>query len=173
MKRFCTRRTRKTRQTNPGDTFADRSNSEKLDVSGISQLPRGLFPTMHVVLDSVQATSNSPFTLNVTVAFPLTQQGRPRRELISELNTQPGLSPVNASMSGLPHTTHHSGPRRLAKSYLVRNLHSLQSSGLCWRTVSPWSSIPGFFDRREEAIDANFASHSQAEHKKRAGKPRY
>ena len=55
------------------------------------------------------------------------------KELISELNTQPGLSPVNASMGGLPHTTHHSGPRRLAKSYLVRNLHSLQSSGFCWR----------------------------------------
>ncbi len=40
-------------------TFSDRYNSEKLDVPGISQLPRGLFPIMHVVLDSVLATSNS------------------------------------------------------------------------------------------------------------------
>ena len=60
------------------------------------------------------------------------------KELISELNTQPGLSPVNASTGWLPIQTHHSGPRRLAKSYLVRNFHSLPSSGFHWRTLSPF-----------------------------------
>ena len=60
------------------------------------------------------------------------------KELISELNTQPGLSPVNASTAWLPIQTHHSGPRRLAKSYLVRNFHSLPSSGFHWRTQSPF-----------------------------------
>ncbi len=93
---------------------------------------------MPVVPDSVEVTSDSPFTFDITVAFTLTEQGQPRKELISEIKTQPGHSPVNASMSGLPHTTHDSGSRRLAKSYLVRNVHSLQSSGLRWRTVSPW-----------------------------------
>ena len=36
---------------------------------------------------------------------------------------------MNASTGWLPIQTHHSGPRRLAKSYLVRNFHSLPSSG--------------------------------------------
>ncbi len=57
--------------------ISDRSNFEKLDVSEISQLPRELFQTMHVVLDAVEVTSDSPFTFDITVAFPLTQQGRP------------------------------------------------------------------------------------------------
>ena len=48
---------------------------KKLDVSGISWLLRGLFPAITVVLDSVLVTSNSPLTLNITAAFPLTQQG--------------------------------------------------------------------------------------------------
>ena len=110
---------------------------QKLDVSGISQLPRGLLPTMPAVLNSVQATSNSSLALDITVAFPpLIQQVSHRTELISKLNTQPGLYLVSASTRGLPHKTQHSRPRRLAKYYLVRNLHSLQSSGLCWRTVS-------------------------------------
>jgi hypothetical protein len=93
--------------------FSNRSNSQKLDVSGISQLPRRLFQAMPVVMDAVSATSNSPLSLNITVAFPLTQQGRPRKERIPELNTQAGLSPVNASMDGLPHTRHHSRQSRL------------------------------------------------------------
>ena len=41
------------------------------------------------------------------------------------------------SMSESPHVTHHAGPRRLAESYVVRNFYSLQTSGFCWRTVSP------------------------------------
>ena len=32
---------------------------------------------MPVVPDSVEVTSDSPFTFDITVAFPLTQQGRP------------------------------------------------------------------------------------------------
>ena len=66
-------------------------------------------------------------------AWPLTPWGRNRTRLVfrstslspspccdkvghhkmrfSELNTRPGLSPVNASIGGLPHKTHHSEPR--------------------------------------------------------------
>ena len=60
-----------------------------------------------------------------------------RREMISELNTRPGCASVNASPGQLPVPTHHSRPRRLARSYLVRLFHSRLSSGLCRRTPSP------------------------------------
>ena len=74
-------------------------------------------------------------------------------EVISELNTQPGLSPVNASPCQLPVTTHHSGPRRLAKSYLVRNFHSLQSSGFCWRTLTPLFGPAGWKHSKTPKLD--------------------
>src|SRR5580700_9206795 len=60
-----------------------------------------------------------------------------RRKMISELNTRPGCASVNASPEQLPVPTHHSRPRRLARSYLVRLFHSQLSSGLCRRTPSP------------------------------------
>ena len=63
-----------------------------------------------------------------------------RRKMFSELNTRPGCASVNASPGQLPTPTHHSRPRRLARSYLVRLLHSQLSSGLCRRTLSPLSS---------------------------------
>ena len=42
---------------------------------------------------------------------------------------EPGCTSVNASMHKLPDTPHHSRPRRLARSYLVRLFHSLPFSG--------------------------------------------
>ena len=57
--------------------FSDRSTSLDGDVSGISQLPRGSFPAVRVVSDSVGVTSDSPLSFDVTVAFPLSRQGRP------------------------------------------------------------------------------------------------
>src|SRR5580700_3756624 len=62
-----------------------------------------------------------------------------RRKMISELNTRPGCASVNASPEWLPTPTHHSRPRRLARSYLVRLFHSQLSSGLCRRTLSPFT----------------------------------
>ena len=38
----------------------------------------------------------------------------------------------------MPGTTHHSRPRRLARSFLVRLFHSLPFSGLRQRTLTPW-----------------------------------
>jgi len=55
--------------------------------------------------------------------------------MFSELNTQPSCTSVNASMYKLPDTPHHSRPRRLARSYLVRLFHSLPLSGLRRRTL--------------------------------------
>ena len=57
--------------------------------------------------------------------------------MFSELNTPPGCTSVNASPCRLPDNTHHSRPRRLARSYLVRLLHSLLFTGFRRRTPSP------------------------------------
>ncbi len=35
---------------------------------------------MRVVSDSVRVTSDSPLTFDITIAFPLTQQGRPSQK---------------------------------------------------------------------------------------------
>ena len=57
--------------------------------------------------------------------------------MFSELNTRPGCTSVNASPRRLPDDTHHSRPRRLARSYLVRLFHSLPFSGFRRRTLTP------------------------------------
>jgi len=58
--------------------FSDRSAvMETVDVAGVSRLPRGEFPTVRVVSDSVGVTSDLPLTFDITVAFPLSGQGRP------------------------------------------------------------------------------------------------
>jgi len=91
----------------------------------------------------VGLTSDSPLSFDITVAFPLSGQGRPPQkdallqENTVEFNTQPGCTSVNASRRKLPGTTHHSRPRRLARSYLVRLFHSLPLSGLRRRTLTP------------------------------------
>ena len=58
-------------------------------------------------------------------------------------NAQPGCTSVNASCRQLPAVTHHSRPRRLARSYLVRLFHSLPFSGLRRRTLTPLPSPKG------------------------------
>ena len=51
-------------------------------------------------------------------------------------NTRPGCTPVNASIRRLLNAPHHSRPRRLVRSCLVRLFHSQLSSGLRRRTLS-------------------------------------
>lgn len=50
---------------------------------------------MHQVYDS-GAPAEYSLNVPVRVVFPLTQQGRHAHLYISELNTEPALSPVNA-----------------------------------------------------------------------------
>jgi hypothetical protein len=57
--------------------FSDRSASCETNVSGVSRLPRGKFPIVHVVLVSVGVTGSLPDALDITIAFPLSGQGRP------------------------------------------------------------------------------------------------
>ena len=55
--------------------------------------------------------------------------------MFSELNGQPGCTPVNASLGQSPIQTHHSGPKLMANLYFVRLFHSLLSCGFCRRSV--------------------------------------
>ncbi len=69
--------------------------------------------------------------------LPVTGSGSATaEECFPEFNTPPGCTSVNASPRQLPADAHHSRPRRLARSYLVRLFHSLLSPGLCRRTPS-------------------------------------
>jgi hypothetical protein len=44
---------------------------------------------------------------------------------VSQLNTQPVISPVNASRQPSRTAAHHSGPERLARPYSAVDLHLL------------------------------------------------
>jgi hypothetical protein len=58
--------------------FADRSVSMgETDAAEVSRLPRGRFPTVLVVSDSVGFTADLPLAFVMNVAFPLSGQGRP------------------------------------------------------------------------------------------------
>ena len=76
---------------------------DETDIAGVSRLPRERFPTVHVVLDSVGEKPDLPLTFDITVASPLTGQGRPPQKnarvsgVTVELNTQPSCTSVNAS----------------------------------------------------------------------------
>lgn len=61
-----------------------------------------------------------------------------RKRMFSELNTLPDCASVNASPWRLPDRTHHARSRRLARSYLVRLLHSRLSPDLRRRTPAPF-----------------------------------
>jgi len=71
--------------------------------------------------------------------FPCQNKVGLHKRMFSELNTPPGCTSVNASPGWLPRPTHHSRPRRLARSYLVRLFHSQLSSGFRRRTLTPFS----------------------------------
>jgi len=72
---------------------------------------------------------------------PLNPGGSPLPDTrTGQLDTQPGCTSVNASSRRLPDDTYHSRPRRLARSYLVRLLHSLLSSGFSPTHLDPFIS---------------------------------
>ncbi len=53
---------------------------------------------------------------------------------VSQLNTQPMVSPVNASRPPSRVSAHHSGSRLLARLYRVEDFHLLSFASLSWRT---------------------------------------
>ena len=53
---------------------------------------------------------------------------------VSQLNTQPMVSPVNASRQTSRSAAHHSGPERLARPYSAVDFHLLSFASLSWRS---------------------------------------
>ena len=69
------------------------------------------------------------------VAFPSTERGRHLGiRPVSQLNTQPMVSPVNASRQPSRTAAHHSGPELLARLCSVVDFHLLSFASLSWRS---------------------------------------
>jgi hypothetical protein len=54
---------------------------------------------------------------------------------VSQLNTQPMVSPVNASRQTSRAAAHHSGSGRLARPYPAKDFHLLSFASLSWRSL--------------------------------------
>jgi len=79
-------------------------------VRGISRFSCIECPRMLRVYDSVGPISDSLNNATHRIAFPIVQQGRHPRAVISELNGWPALPPVNASRAASRLPAHDSGP---------------------------------------------------------------
>ena len=68
---------------------------------------------------------------------------------VSQLNTQPMVSPVNASRQTSRAAAHHSGSGRLARPYPAKDFHLLSFASLSWRSpqlaieILKWLEDPG------------------------------
>ena len=95
--------------------FTMRPRHAGLGSRRISRFSRRLLPCMLGVSDLAGYQRSWP-KRNIDCGLPLTPTGSASRTcLISRLNTQPALSPVNASPCGLLHPTHDSGSSWLAR----------------------------------------------------------
>ena len=98
---------------------------------------RPYFPTnMHSTLLTTAPglKPNSPFcSVQYCLLFSGTRSA-PWNEPISQLNTQPMISPVNASRLFSRITAHHSGSGWLARPFPVEDFHLLSFASLSWRT---------------------------------------
>ena len=95
--------------------FTMRPKHAGLGSRRISRFSRRLFPCMPGVSDLAGYQRSSP-KWSADCGLPHSPTGSASRtSIISRLNTQPALSPVNASPRGLLHATHDSGPSWLAR----------------------------------------------------------
>ena len=104
--------------------------------SEISRFP--LMKLMHMpqVSDSGEPKKHSHTAL-LHIAFPIVQQGRHSRTVISEVNIAPMHTPANASPRHHWSSTHSSGPERIATPYSVEDL-----------AIKPHLLLHASFDRR-------------------------
>ena len=76
------------------------------------------------------------------VAFPSAERDRHLGiRPVSQLNTRPVVAPVNASRRPSRDAAHHSGSRRLARPYRVKDFHLLFFASLSWRTLLGINSV--------------------------------
>jgi len=67
---------------------------------------------------------------------------------LSPLNTQPMVSPVNASPAPSRVPAHHLGPERMASPYSVEDFNLLSFASFAWRTLL--LAEPGIVHRRNQ-----------------------
>ena len=125
--------------------FPDRSDdglrATPTDAAGISRFSCRERPRMHRVLDSAGPMTRLALTPPIVLpSLPGHEVGTPKR-VISELNTWPALSPVNAYRRSLRTDRHDSGPWWVATAFHVRLLHPLLPAGLSRRSDCPLFSL--------------------------------
>ncbi len=101
----------------------------------ISQVPvKGLLH-VHGVYDGARFVQCLPVMHRHDVAFSSAERDQ-HLEIrpLSPVNTQPMVSPVNASRLPSRVTAHHSGSERLAGPYSVEDFHLLSFASFAWRT---------------------------------------
>jgi hypothetical protein len=109
-------------------------NPRKSNVSGFPS------PRFARFSDSGEPNEHSDNAL-LHIAFPIVQQGRHSRTVISELNTAPMHTPANASPRHYWSSRHSSGPERIANPYSVEDLaQSLTSYFMPVLTGAFWTS---------------------------------
>ena len=89
---------------------------------------------MHGVSDCARSIPYSPSVAWDDVAFSSEKWIGTSERPVSQLNTQPMVSPVNASRQPSRTAAHHSGPGRLARPYPVEDFHLLSFASLSWRS---------------------------------------
>ncbi len=100
-----------------------------------SQVPHKGRLHVHGVYDCARSVPCSPFFAWNGVAFSQEEEDRHLGKTpVSQLNTQPMVSPVNASRQPSRTAAHHSGPERLARPYSAVDSHLLSFASLSWRT---------------------------------------
>jgi len=97
--------------------FPMRSALSVAEDPGISRFPREMCPRMHGVSDCAGSAPASPkrqarcgLRLLSTASAPRTTRNRSRGAWITQLNSRPAFSPVNASPTPSRACTHDSGP---------------------------------------------------------------
>ena len=86
----------------------------------------------------------SPFIAWDDVAVSTTEKIGTLEMPVSQLNTQPMVSPVNASRQPARAAAHHSGPKRLAGPCSAVDFHLPSFAGLSWRSpVMATSGLSG------------------------------
>ncbi len=100
----------------------------------------------------------------LAVAHRMMLPSRQRKEIgtsekpVSQLNTQPMVSPVNASRQPSRTAAHHSGPGRLARPYPVVDFHLLSFASLSWRTPLMAEAVEELPARSDRSRSVEFDS---------------
>ncbi len=129
--------------------FSMRPRRRRLGDCRISRFSRKLFPCLPGVSDHAGYQRPLPFRYVGCCLPPASTRSASRTKPFSRLNTQPTLSPVNASPNGLLHSTHDSGPSWLARpltydSFIHDNLPVYP--GALRRWLRPADKSSWFFD---------------------------